>query len=117
MIYFYQPSLTNYLSDYPSFYSRLYAFLDRDVLHLKHRARFFRLTESFLSSTFVLRVSVGFDIDSNLQALTINSTCIFREATLKIITYSTASRHHHGCPIYLQLAETTSSLDGHDPSH
>ena len=37
--------------DYPSFYTRLYGFLDRDVLHLKHRARFFRLTELFLSST------------------------------------------------------------------
>lgn len=40
-------------SDYPSFYTRLYGFLDRDVLHLKHRARFFRLTELFLSSTSV----------------------------------------------------------------
>lgn len=40
--------------DYPSFYTRLYAFLDRDVLHLKHRARFFRMTELFLSSTFVV---------------------------------------------------------------
>ncbi|KAG8928099.1 hypothetical protein FRC02_007367 [Tulasnella sp. 418] len=37
--------------DYPDFYTRLYAFLDRNVLHLKHRARFFRLTELFLSST------------------------------------------------------------------
>jgi len=40
-------------SDYPSFYTRLYAFLDRDLLHNKHRARFFRLTELFLSSTWV----------------------------------------------------------------
>jgi hypothetical protein len=38
-------------SDYPSFYTRLYTFLDRDLLHNKHRARFFRLTELFLSST------------------------------------------------------------------
>ncbi|KAG8996484.1 hypothetical protein FRB94_008243 [Tulasnella sp. JGI-2019a] len=36
--------------DYPDFYTRLYAFIDRDVMHLKHRARFFRLTELFLSS-------------------------------------------------------------------
>lgn len=41
-------------SDYPSFYTRLYAFLDRDVLHSRHRARFFRLTELFLGSTYVL---------------------------------------------------------------
>jgi len=37
--------------DYPSFYTRLYAFLDQDLLHLKYRSRFFRLTELFLSST------------------------------------------------------------------
>ncbi|KAF9033399.1 CBF/Mak21 family-domain-containing protein [Panaeolus papilionaceus] len=43
--------IKEYNLDYPSFYTRLYAFLDRDVLHLKHRLRFFRLTELFLSST------------------------------------------------------------------
>lgn len=43
--------IKDYNLDYPSFYTRLYAFLDRDVLHLKHRARFFRMTEIFLSST------------------------------------------------------------------
>ncbi|KAI0295719.1 CBF/Mak21 family-domain-containing protein [Russula brevipes] len=37
--------------DYPSFYTCLYAFLDQDLLHLKYRSRFFRLTELFLSST------------------------------------------------------------------
>ncbi|KAG5642180.1 hypothetical protein DXG03_003443 [Asterophora parasitica] len=43
--------MKEYNLDYPSFYTRLYTFLDRDVLHLKHRARFFRMTELFLSST------------------------------------------------------------------
>ncbi|EPQ52018.1 CBF-domain-containing protein [Gloeophyllum trabeum ATCC 11539] len=43
--------MREYNLDYPSFYTRLYAFLDRDILHLKHRARFFRMTELFLSST------------------------------------------------------------------
>lgn len=37
--------------DYPQVYTRLYAFLDRDVMHSKHRARFFRLIDLFLSST------------------------------------------------------------------
>ncbi|KAJ2925280.1 hypothetical protein H1R20_g11839, partial [Candolleomyces eurysporus] len=45
--------MKDYNLDYPSFYTRLYAFLDRDVLHLKHRARFFRMTELFLSSTLL----------------------------------------------------------------
>ncbi|KAH8106522.1 CBF-domain-containing protein [Phellopilus nigrolimitatus] len=43
--------MREYNLDYPQFYTRLYAFLDRDVLHLRHRARFFRLTELFLSSS------------------------------------------------------------------
>jgi U3 small nucleolar RNA-associated protein 19 len=40
-------------SDYPDFYLRLYAVLDRNILHVKYRARFFRLLELFLSSTSV----------------------------------------------------------------
>ncbi|THH14571.1 hypothetical protein EW146_g5773 [Bondarzewia mesenterica] len=43
--------MQEYNLDYPSFYTRLYSFLDKDVLHLKHRARFFRLADLFLSST------------------------------------------------------------------
>ncbi|KAI0266569.1 CBF/Mak21 family-domain-containing protein [Gloeopeniophorella convolvens] len=43
--------IQEYNLDYPSFYTRLYAFLDQDLLHLKYRGRFFRLTELFLSST------------------------------------------------------------------
>ena len=37
--------------DYPSFYHKLYSLLDRDILHSKHRSRFFRLLDTFLSST------------------------------------------------------------------
>ncbi|KAM5355710.1 hypothetical protein ACJ41O_002356 [Fusarium nematophilum] len=37
--------------DYPSFYSKLYSLLDRDILHSKHRSRFFRLLDNFLAST------------------------------------------------------------------
>jgi U3 small nucleolar RNA-associated protein 19 len=37
--------------DYPSFYPKLYSLLDRDMLHSKHRSRFFRLLDTFLAST------------------------------------------------------------------
>ena len=37
--------------DYPSFYTQLYAQLDADVMHSKHRSRFFRQLNTFLSST------------------------------------------------------------------
>ncbi|KAG8821763.1 hypothetical protein FRC17_009739 [Serendipita sp. 399] len=38
--------------DYPDFYTRLYTLLNKDILHVRYRARFFRLLELFLSSTF-----------------------------------------------------------------
>ncbi|KAF4551037.1 CBF/Mak21-like protein [Elsinoe fawcettii] len=37
--------------DYPQFYQKLYSLLDDNILHSKHRARFFRLLEVFLSSS------------------------------------------------------------------
>jgi U3 small nucleolar RNA-associated protein 19 len=37
--------------DYPSFYPKLYSLLDADILHSKHRSRFFRLLDTFLASS------------------------------------------------------------------
>ncbi|TKA31698.1 hypothetical protein B0A50_01776 [Salinomyces thailandicus] len=37
--------------DYPDFYLKLYSLLDHDVLHSKHRSRFFRQLETFMSSS------------------------------------------------------------------
>lgn len=37
--------------DYPSFYPKLYSLLDAGILHSKHRSRFFRLLDTFMSST------------------------------------------------------------------
>ncbi|ORX56974.1 CBF-domain-containing protein [Hesseltinella vesiculosa] len=39
--------------DYPDFYHKLYTLLDRNVLHMKYRSRFFRLLDLFLSSTYL----------------------------------------------------------------
>lgn len=37
--------------DYPQFYHKLYYLLSPDILHSKHRSRFFRLLDTFLAST------------------------------------------------------------------
>ncbi|KAF2707558.1 nucleolar complex protein 4 [Pleomassaria siparia CBS 279.74] len=37
--------------DYPSFYQKLYSLLDDGLLHSKYRSRFFRLMDTFMSST------------------------------------------------------------------
>ncbi|RYO75059.1 hypothetical protein DL766_000871 [Monosporascus sp. MC13-8B] len=45
--------------DYPLFYRKLYSLLDVDILHSKHRSRFLRLLDTFLSSTHLPAVLVA----------------------------------------------------------
>ncbi|ORZ19354.1 CBF/Mak21 family-domain-containing protein [Absidia repens] len=45
--------ITEHNLDYPDFYSKLYTLLDRNLLHMKYRSRFFRLLELFLSSAYL----------------------------------------------------------------
>ncbi|KAI2473052.1 CBF/Mak21 family-domain-containing protein [Annulohypoxylon bovei var. microspora] len=45
--------------DYPSFYRKLYSLLDANILHSKHRSKFFRLLDTFLSSTHLPAVLVA----------------------------------------------------------
>ncbi|KAI1456005.1 CBF/Mak21 family-domain-containing protein [Annulohypoxylon moriforme] len=45
--------------DYPSFYRKLYSLLDANILHSKHRSRFFRLLDTFLASTHLPAVLVA----------------------------------------------------------
>ena len=58
--------------DYPSFYPKLYSLLDRDILHSKHRARFFRLLDTFLASTHLPAALVASFI-KRLSRLTLNA--------------------------------------------
>ncbi|KAJ2557508.1 Maturation and nuclear export of 40S ribosomal subunits interacting protein [Coemansia sp. RSA 1933] len=43
--------ITDYNLNYPQFYEKLYVLLDRNLFHVKYRARFFRLLEVFLGSS------------------------------------------------------------------
>ncbi|PWA02636.1 hypothetical protein BB558_001200 [Smittium angustum] len=43
--------ITKYNLTYPEFYTKLYALLDNNLLHVKYRSRFFRLLDTFLLST------------------------------------------------------------------
>ena len=45
--------------DYPDFYTKLYSLLDEDVMHSKHRSRFFRLLDQFMSSSHLPAVMVA----------------------------------------------------------
>lgn len=37
--------------DYPDFYTKLYQLVDGNIFHVRHRARFFKLLDLFLTST------------------------------------------------------------------
>lgn len=58
--------------DYPSFFHKLYSLLDRDILHSKHRSRFFRLLDTFLSSTHLPAALVASFI-KRLSRLSLNA--------------------------------------------
>ncbi len=45
--------------DYPEFFTKLYSLLDADMLHSKHRSRFFRLLDTFLGSSHLPTVMVA----------------------------------------------------------
>ncbi|KAE8444699.1 hypothetical protein EG329_014357 [Mollisiaceae sp. DMI_Dod_QoI] len=58
--------------DYPSFYKKLYSLLDSEILHSKHRSRFFRLLDTFLASTHLPAVLVASFL-KRLSRLTLNA--------------------------------------------
>ncbi|KAK3690805.1 Maturation and nuclear export of 40S ribosomal subunits interacting protein [Vermiconidia calcicola] len=43
--------MTERYLDYPDFYTKLYSLLDEDVMHSKHRSRFFKLLDQFMNSS------------------------------------------------------------------
>ncbi|KKK25836.1 ribosome biogenesis protein [Aspergillus rambellii] len=58
--------------DYPQFYPKLYSLLDADLLHSKHRSRFFRLMNTFLSSTHLPAALVA-SFAKRLSRLSLNA--------------------------------------------
>jgi U3 small nucleolar RNA-associated protein 19 len=58
--------------DYPSFYRKLYSLLDSEILHSKHRSRFFRLLDNFLASTHLPAALVASFL-KRLSRLTLHS--------------------------------------------
>ncbi|KAF3481996.1 nucleolar complex protein 4 [Arthroderma uncinatum] len=58
--------------DYPQFYTKLYSLLDRDMLHSKHRSRFFRLLDTFLASSHLPATMVASFI-KRLSRLALNA--------------------------------------------
>lgn len=58
--------------DYPQFYRKLYSLLTPEILHSKHRSRFFRLLHTFLASTHLPAALVA-SFMKRLARLTLNA--------------------------------------------
>jgi len=70
---------------------RLYAFIDRDLLHLQHRARFFRMAEIFLSSTYAF----FFSPDRHVEYHRLDIAISLQICWLRLSSASRASPHQH----------------------
>lgn len=86
-------------SDYPNFYQRLYALLDAEVLHIRYRARFFRLLDTFLRSS-LLSASLVAAFIKRLSRLAL--TAPPAGVILVIPFIYNLFKRHPGCMVMLQ---------------
>ena len=79
--------------DYPNFYQKLYSLVRADILHSKHRSRFFRLLNTFLSSTHLPATLVASFI-KQLSRLALSAPPAGIVAVIPFV-YNMLQRHRH----------------------
>ncbi|WWD21868.1 hypothetical protein CI109_106356 [Kwoniella shandongensis] len=96
--------ITQYNFEYPRFYERLYGLLDRNVMHVKYRARFFRLLDTFLSSSLISSSLIA----SFIKRLSRLSLTAPPSGTILILPFIyNLFKRHPGCMIMLQRQPTS----------
>ena len=96
--------------DYPQFYHKLYSLLDADVLHSKHRSRFFRLLDTFLSSTHLPAALVASFL-KRLSRLSLNAP---PSAIVVVVPWIyNLLKSHPACTFMIHRA--AEGQDGEDP--
>lgn len=90
--------MTEHNLDYPDFYPRLYRLLSPQLLHAKHRARFFRLFALFLSSThlpsYLIAAFVKKCVAASSCPLTLTRPCRSDPQTVSALAVRASAR---GC--------------------
>ncbi|KAK9374757.1 CBF/Mak21 family-domain-containing protein [Lipomyces chichibuensis] len=106
--------MQKYNLDYPNFYTKLYALLDRNVMHVIYRSRFFRLLDLFLSSTHLPALLVASFI-KRLSRLAISAPPSAIVIVIPFI-YNLLKRHN-SCNVLLQRTdeEIAEEFDRNDP--
>ncbi|KAI5452760.1 Maturation and nuclear export of 40S ribosomal subunits interacting protein [Naganishia albida] len=104
--------MTSYNLEYPHFYRQLYNLMDREVMHVKYRARFFRLSETFLSSTHLPAAMIASFV-KRLARLALSAP---PAAIIMIIPFVyNLLKRHSSCMCMLQRdAEDAESQDTYD---
>jgi len=96
--------------DYPQFYHKLYSLLDDDVLHSKHRSRFFRLLNTFLASTHLPAALVASFV-KRLSRLSLNAP---PAAIVVVVPFIyNLLKSHPACTFMIHRA--AEGQDGEDP--
>ncbi len=96
--------------DYPQFYHKLYSLLDDDMLHSKHRSRFLRLLDTFLSSTHLPAALVASFL-KRLSRLSLNAPPAAIVVVVPVIYNLLKS--HPACTFMIH--RTAEGQDGEDP--
>ncbi|NWI71833.1 NOC4L protein, partial [Todus mexicanus] len=106
--------------EYPDFYKKLYSLLDPSIYHVKYRARFFHLTDLFLSSSHLPAYLVAAFI-KRLSRLALTAP---PEALLMIIPFiCNLFRRHPACKVLVHrpngpedMSEDPYIMEEEDPS-
>ncbi|KAK9237612.1 CBF/Mak21 family-domain-containing protein [Lipomyces kononenkoae] len=107
--------MQKYNLDYPNFYTKLYALLDRNLMHVKYRSRFFRMLDLFLSSTHLPALLVASFI-KRLSRLALSAPPSAIVIVIPFI-YNLLKRHN-SCNVLLQrteMNEETAKQTRNDP--
>ncbi|KAJ2900858.1 Maturation and nuclear export of 40S ribosomal subunits interacting protein [Coemansia aciculifera] len=94
--------MDQYNLNYPQFYTKLYALLDRNLLHVKYRARFFRLLAVFLGSSHLPAYLVAAFI-KRLARLAVSATPAGAVTVIPVI-YNLL-KAHPSCMVLLHRVE------------
>ncbi|KPV75276.1 uncharacterized protein RHOBADRAFT_14188, partial [Rhodotorula graminis WP1] len=100
--------------EYPDFYTKLYSLLDRSVLHVRYRPRFFRLLDIFMSSSHLPSTLVASFIKRLARlALAANPAAIV--AVVPFI-YNLLKRHPSCMPLIHRASDDDNQYDwSNDP--
>ncbi|GAA5968774.1 hypothetical protein JCM11641_000727 [Rhodosporidiobolus odoratus] len=103
--------ITKHGLEYPDFYTKLYSLLDRSVLHVRYRPRFFRLLDIFMTSSHIPSTLVASFIKRlSRLALAASPAAI---VTVVPFVYNLLKRH----PACMALIHRSTEGDDHDWSN